>query len=560
MSSLQGVVQGAEAALRVQDAQLIVHSEQTDIVNIPVELVLNSELSVANGQAIATIHFLAPSVMRGVSCGCVTHRSPGKVYRLDRERWRKRSSDPHMAQLELGKVQVRMPAAQQPTAAQWLDELNGLAYPYGPARRRILVVCNPVGGQGFGKRALRKIVLPILEAAGCKLTTILTKKRRDAFVAAHDINVQDYDALVCVGGDGTVHEIVNGLAAREDAIDALHLPLVPVPCGSGNGMFVSLHGATTLNVALACLSALKGRGHAQELCVVTQDAALFPEKETIYPIRGTGEGGKAYVQYYSFLSQAIGLMADIDLGTEHLRFLGDLRFSLSYLSGVVFNKKCDINIEVFLGSRGGTNKARMRARALSEAPSAVDGMTRPDNVRRLKYGSVMDTVEHVAKPLHLSDASEGEPNAQEEAMAGWQQVPVAVSSLYCGKMPYVARSFMAFPYALPSDGAMDILIQKQNSTTLQKVSSLLDGEAGDHVFNPSIRYFKVEACRVTPKTKGTHRTGYLSIDGERVPYAPFQVEVSPLSLQLLSLDDEEWKAPILHPPAVRQHEARRPSK
>ena len=64
MSSLQGVVQGAEAALRVQDAQLIVHSEQTDIVNIPVELVLNSELSVANGQAIATIHFLAPSVMR----------------------------------------------------------------------------------------------------------------------------------------------------------------------------------------------------------------------------------------------------------------------------------------------------------------------------------------------------------------------------------------------------------------------------------------------------------------------------------------------------------------
>lgn len=25
----------------------------------------------------------------------------------------------------------------------------------------------------------------------------------------------------------------------------------------------------------------------------------------------------------SFLSQAIGLMADLDLGTEHLRFMGD---------------------------------------------------------------------------------------------------------------------------------------------------------------------------------------------------------------------------------------------
>ncbi len=27
-------------------------------------------------------------------------------------------------------------------------------------------------------------------------------------------------------------------------------------------------------------------------------------------------------RYMSFMSQALGLMADIDLGTEHLRFMG----------------------------------------------------------------------------------------------------------------------------------------------------------------------------------------------------------------------------------------------
>lgn len=27
-------------------------------------------------------------------------------------------------------------------------------------------------------------------------------------------------------------------------------------------------------------------------------------------------------RYMSFMSQALGLMADLDLGTEHLRFLG----------------------------------------------------------------------------------------------------------------------------------------------------------------------------------------------------------------------------------------------
>lgn len=33
----------------------------------------------------------------------------------------------------------------------------------------------------------------------------------------------------------------------------------------------------------------------------------------------------------SFMSQAIGLMADIDLGTETLRWMGDARFMLGYL-------------------------------------------------------------------------------------------------------------------------------------------------------------------------------------------------------------------------------------
>ena len=33
----------------------------------------------------------------------------------------------------------------------------------------------------------------------------------------------------------------------------------------------------------------------------------------------------------SFMSQAIGLMADIDLGTETLRWMGDARFMLGFL-------------------------------------------------------------------------------------------------------------------------------------------------------------------------------------------------------------------------------------
>jgi sphingosine kinase len=42
------------------------------------------------------------------------------------------------------------------------------------------------------------------------------------------------------------------------------------------------------------------------------------------------QGGKRSL---SFMSQALGLMADLDLGTEHLRWMGDTRFMVGLLKG-----------------------------------------------------------------------------------------------------------------------------------------------------------------------------------------------------------------------------------
>ena len=45
------------------------------------------------------------------------------------------------------------------------------------------------------------------------------------------------------------------------------------------------------------------------------------------------QGGKRSL---SFMSQALGLMADLDLGTEHLRWMGDTRFMVGLLKGSTF--------------------------------------------------------------------------------------------------------------------------------------------------------------------------------------------------------------------------------
>ena len=47
-----------------------------------------------------------------------------------------------------------------------------------------------------------------------------------------------------LSGDGLPHEVINGLATREDAVKALSIPIVPIPTGSANGFSLNLHGIT----------------------------------------------------------------------------------------------------------------------------------------------------------------------------------------------------------------------------------------------------------------------------------------------------------------------------
>lgn len=52
--------------------------------------------------------------------------------------------------------------------------------------------------------------------------------------------------------------------------------------------------------------------------------ALFTDSDTGFPmpvdVTSVTQGDK---RVFSFMSQAIGLMSELDLGTEHLRFMGD---------------------------------------------------------------------------------------------------------------------------------------------------------------------------------------------------------------------------------------------
>lgn len=93
-------------------------------------------------------------------------------------------------------------------------------------RRRILIVFNPVAGGG-AKRFRMQRTLAKLTLMGCDLTLRATARRGDAERIAAETKAADFDALVAAGGDGTIHEVANGLHADSP-------PLALLPLGTAN--------------------------------------------------------------------------------------------------------------------------------------------------------------------------------------------------------------------------------------------------------------------------------------------------------------------------------------
>ena len=81
--------------------------------------------------------------------------------------------------------------------------------------RKFYLTLNPHGGQKKGPRLLKKI-LPVIEASDIELTIIETSFAGHAYDLANQLDFNGYDGMIVIGGDGTMHEIINGMLMRKD--------------------------------------------------------------------------------------------------------------------------------------------------------------------------------------------------------------------------------------------------------------------------------------------------------------------------------------------------------
>ncbi|XP_070196513.1 sphingosine kinase B-like [Littorina saxatilis] len=184
--------------------------------------------------------------------------------------------------------------------------------------RKLLVLINPVAGQGKGQAIYRKIVEPLFLKCHISTNVVVTHRSKQMTLILQESDLKEYDGVVVVGGDGTVNEALSGYLLRcmkeadRDVQDyrcdimRTRMPFGVINAGSGDWFATHLHG--TRDVTTCALHIIKG-------CTVRLGAST------------THEDGE--LSAFSFLIQHIGFVGDVIRSCELNRWMGPARYKIT---------------------------------------------------------------------------------------------------------------------------------------------------------------------------------------------------------------------------------------
>ena len=164
---------------------------------------------------------------------------------------------------------------------------------------KFILTINPHGGTKQGIQLLNK-VKPVFDAEGAELFIIETTFAGHAKELANQLNLSSYDGFIGIGGDGTLHEIINGMLSRHDGNK---IPIGIIPGGSGNSYMHDLKLTDPLKAARAITN-----GSTRSL--------------------DTAKVEINHVVKYANNMVGWGLVTDVGNKAEHFRWLGTNRYTI----------------------------------------------------------------------------------------------------------------------------------------------------------------------------------------------------------------------------------------
>ena len=420
---------------------------------------------------------------------------------------------------------------------------------------RLLVLVNPAAGKGRGVAAYERDVAPVLAAlSGCGVVVEMrvTALRGEAMKIAGALDLDAYRAVVCVGGDGTLAEVFNGLMTRPDATRAQSFPVGVVPAGSGNAIARSLAHRVAQPCDTATAALAIARGH-----LVSLDRAEFRAEEVDAPDE-TAKGDGLETAKDGETAKVAGVSANEAWSARRPKDR-DARAAVAVVG--FFQRRGHRVGAVEVSRWGAVHGGRHRPRFVHATVRREDSVQaarrrgrrrrrvfprRRIQRRRRRRGRLLQQVRHqpeskakggssyapsgahrMGNPHDSRAAKRAAKAAARGATAGtempdrpgWREIAGDdVQGVWALNLPWAAEDMFAAPAAQCSDGAFDLLVFKGHSR-LSLLLNLLKLDAGRHVPHSRVTYVKASELEVVPGASSTGQGGYIAVDGELVARA-----------------------------------------
>ncbi|MCH1506974.1 diacylglycerol kinase family lipid kinase [Verrucomicrobiales bacterium] len=183
--------------------------------------------------------------------------------------------------------------------------------------RRVILIANPKGGVG-NNASLAAKAETFLSDHAIETRVLFTKHAGHAREIVEQLECREGDAICGVGGDGTMHELVNGLMNRNAESRVL---LTLLPGGTGNSFLQDL----------SCLDP------AEVLSRMMGQTSRFVDLFEV-TIGGTTR--------YGFNIVGWGLMSSANQLAESMRWLGRRRYDVAALAHLFINRRYPATLKV----------------------------------------------------------------------------------------------------------------------------------------------------------------------------------------------------------------------
>ncbi|XP_037379557.1 ceramide kinase-like protein [Talpa occidentalis] len=166
----------------------------------------------------------------------------------------------------------------------WFRQFKKILAGFSDRPKSLKILLNPQSHKKEATQVYYGKVEPLLKIAGIKTDVTITEYEGHALSLLKECELQGFDGVVCVGGDGSASEVAHALllrAQRNAGIETDHiltpvraqLPLGVIPAGSTNILAHSLHGIP--HVVTATLHIIMGHVQPVDVCTFSTTGKLL---------------------------------------------------------------------------------------------------------------------------------------------------------------------------------------------------------------------------------------------------------------------------------------------